>query len=118
MKYRFNEEHYAEIKAARRATDNKRAEKRLEVLQLRCEGKTQREISEKTGFNRAHVGFLIKRYFEEGLQSITENRYGRFRQNMSYEEETEFLEMFKQRAEQGEILDIHEIEKAYQESRS
>ena len=66
MKYKFNEEQNAEIKAARRANRDKRIEKRLEVLQLRCEGKSQQEIVEKTGFHRSYVCSLIKQYFEEG----------------------------------------------------
>ena len=51
MKYKFSEKHYEEIKAARRKNRDKRVEKRLEVLQLRNEGKSQQEIVEKTGFH-------------------------------------------------------------------
>lgn len=113
MKYKFNEEQYAEIKAARRANKNKKVEKRLEVLQLRCEGKSQQEIVEKTGFHRSYVCSLIKQYFEDGLQSVTESHYGGNRRYMSFDEEVELLEQFKQKAEQGQMVDIHEIEAAY-----
>ena len=58
---------------------------------------------------------LIKKYFEEGLQSVVESHYGGNRRNMSFEEEAELLEQFKQRAEQGQMLDIHEIENTYRE---
>lgn len=115
MKYKFSEEQYEEIKAARRANKNKRIEKRLEVLQLRCEGKSQREIAEKTGFHRSYVCSLIKKYFDDGLQSVAENHYGGNRRNMSFEDEAEFLEQFTQKAEKGQMLDIHEIENAYRE---
>ena len=70
MKYKFSEEQRAEIKAARRATRDKQIEKRLEVLELRSEGKSEAEIVAKTGFHRSHVCNLIKKYFEEGLQEI------------------------------------------------
>ena len=113
MKYKFNEEQYEEIKAARRANRDKRVEKRLEVLQLCCEGKSQQEIVEKTGFHRSYVCSLIKQYFEDGLQSLIENHLGRNRRKMSFEEEKEFLKQFKQKAEQGQMLDIHEIKEAY-----
>lgn len=115
MKYKFKEEQNTEIKAARRANKDKRVEKRLEVLELRSEGKSQREIVEKTGFHRSYVCSLIKRYFEEGLQSVIESHCGGNRRNMSFEEEAELLEQFKQKAEQGQMLDIHEIENAYRE---
>ncbi len=32
---------------------------------------------------------------------------------MSYEEEAEFLERFRQKTEQGQMLDIQEMEKSY-----
>ena len=38
MKYKFSEEQYAEIKAARQANRDKQIDKRIEVLELRCEG--------------------------------------------------------------------------------
>ena len=115
MKYKFNEEQYEEIKAARQKNKNKRVEKRLEVLQLRCGGRSQEEIVAKTGFHRSYVCSLIKQYFENGLQSLIENHYGGNRRNMSFDEETKLLEQFRQKAEQGQILDIREIENAYRE---
>ena len=101
MKYKFNEEHKAEIKAARQANRNKQIDRRLEVLELRCEGVSQKEISEKTGYHRSHVCSLIKMYFEKGLQAAAETHYSENRRNMSFEEETEILEQFRQKVEQG-----------------
>lgn len=101
MKYKFNEEQYAEIKAARKANKDKQIDKRLEVPELRCEGKSQQEIVKKTGFHRSHVCNLIKIYFENGLQAIAEKHYVGNRRNMSFEEEAEFFEHFRQKTEQG-----------------
>lgn len=115
MKYKFNKEQKAEIKAARRKNRDKQIDKRLEVLDLRCEGISQKEIAEKTGYHRSHVCDLIKVYFESGIQAIAETHYGGNRRNMSVEEEAEILEQFKERAEKGQMIDIREIENAYQE---
>lgn len=115
MKYKFNEEQQAEIKAARKVNRDKQIDKRLEVLELRCKGVSQKEVSEKTGYHRSHVCNLIKLYFEEGLQAVAQTHYVGNRRNMSFEEEAEILEKFKQKAERGQIIDIREIEKAYQE---
>ncbi len=49
MKYKFNEEQEAEIKAARQANRDKQIDMRLEVLELRCNGVSQKEISKETG---------------------------------------------------------------------
>ncbi len=49
MKYKFSAEDYETIKASREKNRDKQTDKRLQVLEMRCEGKTQKEISEKTG---------------------------------------------------------------------
>ena len=54
-------------------------------------------------------------YFEKGLQAVAETHYVGNRRNMSFGEEAEILEQFRQKAEQGQMIDIREIEKAYQE---
>ncbi len=115
MKYKFNQEQYEEIKAVRRKNRDKQTDKRLEVLELRCEGKTLGEIAKITGFHRSHVSGLIKKYFEEGLESISEKHYTGNRRNMSFEEEEAFLEQYQQRADRGEMVDTREITEAYTE---
>ena len=55
MKYAFSEEDKNAIKEARKNTRDKQQDRRLEVLELRCEGMTQKEIAEKTGLHRSHV---------------------------------------------------------------
>ena len=79
------------IKNTRSKNRDKQLDRRLQVLELRCEGKTQTEIAEKTGFHRSHVSNLIRKYFEEGLSSISEKHYFGNRRNMSYNEEDAIL---------------------------
>jgi len=113
MKYKFSEEQYKEIKIARKQNRDKQIDKRLQVLELRCEGKGLAEIASITEFHRSHVSNLIRKYFEEGLQAVSEKHYLGNRRNMSVEEEDLFLEQFREMAEQGHMLDIHEIRDAY-----
>jgi len=84
------------------------------VIELRCEGKGLKEIASITGFHRSHVSNLIRKYFEEGLQAVSEKHYLGNHRNMSIEEETMFLEQFREMAEQGHMLEIHEIRDAYE----
>ena len=114
MKYEFSSEQYIEIKNARKANRDKQTDKRLEVLELRCEGKSLNEIATATGFHRSHVSNLIRKYFEEGLEAVSEKHYPGNRRNMSFEEEARFLEEYRDIAEAGQMLDIHEIAKAYE----
>ena len=115
MKYKISAEQYAEIKSAQKANRDKQIENRLKVLALRYEGKSLDEIANATGFHHAHISNLIRKYFEEGLQSISEKHYAGNRRNMSIEEETAFLEQYRQPGEAGHILDVRAIKTAYEE---
>ena len=115
-KYIFSTEDYKEIKAARSKNRDKQTDRRLQVLEMRCEGKTQKEICEKTGFHRSHVSNLIRQYFEKGLGSISEKQYKGNRRNMSFTEEEELLAPFKEQAEKGELVEVSAIEAAYREA--
>lgn len=115
MKYKISAEQYAEIKAAQKENRDKQIENRLKVLALRYEGKSLKEIAAATGFHHAHISNLIRKYFEEGLQAISEKHYTGNRRNISIEEEAAFLEEYRQRGEKGHILDVREIKAAYEE---
>jgi len=115
MRYKFSSKQYEEIKAVRKTTRDKQTDKRLKVLELHCEGKGLKEIAEATGFHCSHVSGLIRQYFEEGLEAISKKHYTGNRRNMSFEEETAFLEQYQRRAEEGQLLDTREIAKAYEE---
>lgn len=116
MKYKFSAEDYETIKTAREKNRDKQTDKRLQVLEMRCEGKTQKEISEKTGFHRSHISNLIRLYFEKGLNSVAEKQYPGNRRNMSFAEEEELLAPFKEQAEKGELVEVSAIEAAYREA--
>ena len=114
MRYKFSSEDREEIEKIRKANRDKQTEKRLKVLSMRCEGKTLEEISSATGFHRSHISNLIRKYFEEGLASISEKHYSGNRRNMSIDEEKAFLGAYRERAEQGQMLDVREIAAAYE----
>ena len=115
MKYMFKQDDYEAIKAARKKNRDKQTDKRLEVLELRCEGMTQEAIAEATGFHRSHVSNLIRKYFEEGLESVAEKHYLGNRRNMSIEEERAFLEEYSKKASKGQILSVQEMAADYEE---
>jgi len=115
MKYKFSEEDKTTIKEARKKTRDKQQDRRLEVLELRSEGMTQQAIAEKTGFHRSHISNLIKKYFEEGIEAISEKHYHGNRRNMSFAEEEELLAPFKEKALKGEIIEVSAIEAVYRE---
>ena len=58
----ISEAEKAAIDAAAKANRNKRVAKRLEVLELRYAGKSNAEISMRTGFNERYVTTLMGLY--------------------------------------------------------
>ena len=114
MKYRITTEQAQEIEHARKVNKNKRVENRLRVLALRAEGTELNEIARITGYSRSYVSRLIATYCKEGIGAIVENHYAGNRRNMSLEEEAALLETFKQKAEQGQIIEVREIKAAYE----
>ena len=113
-RYKFSEEEIAAIEKARKENKDKRAEARLKALELRAKGLKLKEVAEKTGFHEAYVTTLVAKYRQKGLDWISGNNYGGNRRNMSVEEEAEILAPFKARAEKGELIDVGEMEEAYQ----
>lgn len=113
-RYKFSEKEIKEIEQARKANKDKRAESRLKALELRAKGASSEDVSAATGFHAAYVTQLVAKYRDKGLDAISGNHYGGNRRNMSVEEEAAILAPFKERAEQGELVEVSEIAKAYQ----
>ena len=113
-RYKFSEEEIQELEKARKSNKDKRAEARLKALILRAKGASAIEVSQATGFHAGSVTRLVAKYRDHGIEAITGNHYGGNRRNMSFEEEAAILAPFKERAEKGEMVEISEIAKAYQ----
>ena len=64
-RYTFTLEETQEIKAARKKNRDKNVEKRLVALEMRAEGKQNKEIREKTGF---HTQYINKLHIPENIE--------------------------------------------------
>lgn len=115
MKYRFSQEQYEEIKAAREKCRDKQTNRRLEVLEMRCEGNSLKVIAAETELCQSHVSDLIRLYFEEGLDAVATTHYAGNRRNMSIQQENAFLERYRPAFEAGEKLDFEEMKAAYEQ---
>ena len=114
-RHHIGEEEVKEIKKARKKNKDKKIDKWLEVLELHAQGKTRTEISEKTGFKKQYITELVGEYRREGLTEFAKKQYAGNRRNMSLAEEAAFLDIYKQQAEQGQIIEIGAIKAAYEE---
>ena len=71
-KYEITAEEYAAVVKARKATQNKRIARRLQVIELRYEGKTSKEIAEKLDMNWMYVSEIVKQFKTQGLKKLSE----------------------------------------------
>ena len=113
MKYTFTEEDIQAIQAARRENRDKNVDRRLHALELRAKGQKVKEIARITGYNDWYISKLAAKYRNGGLKAITGKHYGGNHRNMSFEEETAFLEQFIHDADEGRLTDVSEIKAAY-----
>ena len=103
-----------EIKELRQTIKDKKVDKRLYAVQLRGEGKKNKEIGEKLDTSPDVISEWVCMYKKGGIDALLpKQRVGNHR-NMTYEEETELLEPFFERARNGEIVSVSEIKKAYE----
>ena len=97
-------EAYAAIKAAAKANKNKRVAKCPDVLELRYEGKSNAEITEKTGCNARYITTLTGTYRKQGLDEYIRIKQTSHQRNMSEKDEAEVLTECEEEAEAGQIL--------------
>lgn len=113
MGYHITEEEYEKIKDAEKGTKDKRISKRLKVLMLRYEGKSNSEIAEKLDLSIDRISHLVSEFKRDGLAEYIRIKYTGNHRNMSYEEEQEILDRFKKAGEAGQIITVKEIKAVF-----
>jgi transposase len=112
--FTISKEEASEIKAARKAVKDKKADKRLHAVQLRGEGYKNPAIALKLDTSTRVVSHWVSAYCKDGIQSLLGGKYGGNRRNMSIAEEAAFLEEFKKQAEEGQLIEVGAIKAAYE----
>ena len=115
MAYQITEEEYKEIVLREKQTRDKRIYKRLRVLMLRYEGKSNPEIAAKLDISTDRLSHLISEYKRVGLEEYVRVKYTGNHRNMSYEEEQEILDRFQEAAKAGQVITVKEIKAAFDE---
>jgi len=76
---------------------------------------TSKQIAIGTGQTPAAVRKTQSRFASEGVQALfTKPRGGRKRENISLARERQILNKFQRRAQRGSVLNVAEIQKAYE----
>jgi transposase len=74
-----------------------------------------KEISKITLYSESHVRHIHGDYRKNGLAGLTDNRGGRYRENLTIAQEQELLKPFEEECKSGSIVVAGRIKKAYEE---
>lgn len=110
-KYEITEAEYEAIKAKEATINDKKISSWLRILMLRYEGKKTETIAEMLGFKQCSISAICRRYKEQGLEEFARKKYTSHNWLMSYEQEEEILNEFKQDA--GRQITAKEIQAAF-----
>lgn len=91
--------------------------KRIQCVYFRMKfGFSPGEISQMIGYNSNYIEQIQARFWKDGEEIFQKKQKGgRYNENMTVEEEKEFLKKFEKRAGEGKFVDTTEIHKAYEE---
>ena len=95
-------------------TDDLKAYKRILVVYLRAKyGYPSRTIANMTGYHQTTVKTIQSQYLKQGESALfPKKKGGRYRENLSLEQEKEFLIPYLEKAKAGQILEIGAIHQA------
>jgi len=113
--YVISAEDCIKIEEARRGNKDKQVEKRLRAVQLRGEGKKNHEIGDILETSSDMVSLWVASYAKGGIEALMPKKRGGNRRNISFEEEAKMLAEFEERANAGQIVEVSEIKRRYQE---
>jgi transposase len=72
------------------------------------------QIGKITLYSTSRVWAIHAEYRENGLEGLVDGRGGRYRENMTVDDETELLETFKEESENGKLVVAGKIKLAYE----
>ena len=113
----FNEQEAEQIVQAQKGTYPNHIVKRLLALKLKAvDGMDNRAIGKIVGLHKTSVSRLIGRYRHEGIEAIVGKRHNHGNRYMTAEQEKEFLAGFQEQADNGHVLEVAQIHRAYEEA--
>ena len=91
--------------------------KRLMVLKLKIVDQlTNAQAGKLAGLHETSVSRLIQRYKAEGLEAVTGIRHNHGNRYMSREEEVAFLEKYQKESQDGHVIEVGDIHRAYEKA--
>jgi transposase len=114
--YRISLEDSKKLREEMKRTKNVLAYRKMEAVAMRGEKHSNNEISKVTGFHPDMVGRFAKEYLEGGIAGLQfDGRKGGNHRNATDHEEEAFIAEFLEATQNGEMITVDEIAKAYDE---
>jgi len=102
------------IEKYRKSNKDKQVDKRFYAVKLRSEGKKNKEIAVILETSTDMVSRWISAYAKGGAEALLSKPKTGRPTTISYEEEAKMLSEFEAKAEAGQIVEVSDIEAAYQ----
>ena len=77
--------------------------------------KSNKEISQQTGYNERYITTLMQKYQKQGLEEFIRIKQTSHNRNLTTAEEAEILKTFERYASEGKMLTVAEINQAFEE---
>lgn len=114
-KNKFSDKQRGQIRHWKKKVKNVALYKKLEVLDYAAKGYTNAEISSLTGYTVRRISELLSEYLKNGIgYFLEEHRKGGNRRNLTNEQEKSILDKFKEKAENGQVVNLSDIKKEYE----
>jgi transposase len=113
--YIISEENAQEIAQVRKGIRDVQVDKRLHAVQLRGEGKKNEAVAEQLETSSDMVSRWVCEYVKGGVEALLPKKREGHRRNMSYEEEAALLAAFEEQAEAGQVVEVSDIKRVYEE---
>jgi transposase len=106
-----------EVKTVMDSTKNKMEFQRLQSVYLADtqSNLTAEKIGEIVRLSTHRVKMIHSKYRKYGMESIKDRRGGRYRENLTLEEETNLLSRFEEESQSGKLVVVGKIKLAYEE---
>jgi transposase len=106
-----------EIKNALKACSDKDEYRRIQCVYLAISNPdmSNSKIAEITMFSLRNVYLIFNRYRENGIEGLSDKRGGRYRENMSVDEEFQFLKRYEEKGKTGSLVVLSEVKRAYED---
>ena len=115
---KFSEKQRAQIKHWKKKAKQVGLYKKLEILDYAAKGYSNAEISDLTGYSVRRISGLLTEYLQNGIgYFLEEHRKGGNRRNLTVNQELAILNKFRERAENGQVVNLVNVKKEYESIR-